>query len=99
MSCPNGSVPTVNYVLNTHVRKGDYDWIQLRGWYRSLSSAAPAGWFTADIDEARNRLAFQFTSAADLEAFRAAAQRLGVPAGALLLSIGTPPRVTVGPWP
>jgi hypothetical protein len=90
MTCTDHLNPYLGYVFTASVRKGDYDWVQLRGWYRTLFASAPAKWISADMDESRDRLAFAFTNTADLEEFKAAAIRLGVPEAALVLFLGTP---------
>ncbi len=67
-------------------RQGDYDWIELRGWYRLLLAGA-LGLTTADMDERNNRLSFGFVSDSALAVFRTRAESLGVPVGALSLSV------------
>ncbi|MDP1889267.1 MAG: hypothetical protein Q8K55_00130 [Gemmatimonadaceae bacterium] len=68
-------------------RQGDYDWIELRGWYLRLLTGAPFGMTTADMDERNNRLSFGFMSDSALAVFRTRAESLGVPLAALSLSV------------
>lgn len=70
------------------VRAGTYDWLQLRQWYQQLLRAGgAAGLATSDIDESTNRLAFTFTTQAALDTFRTRADALGIPPGALTLTL------------
>jgi hypothetical protein len=87
LQCPGESVGYLAYIQSTPPRQGDYDWIELRGWYSLLLAGAPAGITTADMDERINRLSFGFASDAYLTAFRTRAQALGVPLTALSLSV------------
>jgi hypothetical protein len=86
-SCAGGPFP---YVANAHyaaVHQGTYDWIELRAWYRVVLNIKPFTAHSSDMDEARNRLSYAFTTEAELVAFRARAIAAGVPAGALYLDV------------
>jgi hypothetical protein len=73
------------------VRQGQYDWVELRGWYTQLLNQGLSGWYMADISESMNRVSFWFETQSALDAFRVSAQAIGVPVAALSLSLGTPP--------
>jgi hypothetical protein len=93
-ACPGDVLENVwSIVQHVEIRQGQYDWVELRGWYTLLlrSGVTSSGLFTADIDEGINRLAFTFSSQATLDSFRARALTLGVPDAALDLRIGSPP--------
>jgi len=75
-------------VQRVAVRRGDYDWIELRKWYGVvLRNVSWDGVRSGDIDEGTNRLAYTFATQTALDAFRVRAQSLGVPVGALALSV------------
>ena len=95
-SCPNRPVSTtwLYLIQNNTPQKAEYDWVELRGWYKQLS--ALRGWRTADINEGHNRLEFWFLNETDREAFRAIARVFGVPHDALDLR-AYPPGTMFGP--
>jgi hypothetical protein len=89
-TCSSGSFPYLAYLHSAPIRKGDYDWVELRTWYRALLDIRPFTANSADMDEGSNRLAFSFGTDAELNAFRARALAAGVPANAFYLSIAPP---------
>lgn len=89
-TCDGMSNQYLPFFATASVRQGQYDWIELRGWYRALQVAPPGGWQSSDMDEAENRLAFEFLTQAALDQFRATARAMGVPDDALSLTIGGP---------
>jgi hypothetical protein len=86
-TCSGTLPPYLAIVQFAPVRQGDFDWIELRAWYRTLMQLVPATWHQADMNEAINRLGFAFTNQLDLEAFKARAVSAGVPAAALFLFV------------
>ena len=72
------------------VRQAQFDWIELRRWYAILLNTGSSDLVSADINEALNRLSFTFKTSAGIDAFKARAQALGVPADALTLSVSAP---------
>jgi len=89
-TCAGDAVPYLAVVSAAGVRRGDYDWVELRRWYRSLKSQPLVGVAWTDMDENINRLAFSFLTQEALVAFQVRASSLGVPLGALALSVGSP---------
>jgi hypothetical protein len=86
-SCSGTLQPYLDLAQSASVRRGNYDWIELRAWYLDIQMLD--GWISADMNENTNRLEFEFVASAELERFRTGALSRGVPAAALALSIGT----------
>jgi hypothetical protein len=87
--CPNDEYSARLWTLaqTVAVRRGDYDWIELRKWYGVLLTTSWDGVRSGDIDEAANRLAYSFATQTALDAFRVRARALGVPDAVLALSV------------
>ncbi|MHB8838338.1 MAG: hypothetical protein ACYC7F_05235 [Gemmatimonadaceae bacterium] len=90
-TCTGDAVPYLSVVIGAAVRRGDYDWVELRRWYRLMSGQNLVGLVSSDMDERVNRLAYTFLTQEALVAFQVRASSLGVPLGALALSVGSPP--------
>lgn len=80
------------------VRQGDYDYLQLHGWFEGSWAAAlgVAGAVSADLDEGANRLRFGGGSASAVVGMAAAVAAAGVPAGAVIVETRAPIRQVVG---
>jgi hypothetical protein len=90
-TCAGEAVPYLTIVMGAAVRRGDYDWVELRRWYRLMSGQNLLGLVSTDMDERVNRLSYTFLTHEALVAFQVRASSLGVPLGALALSVGSPP--------
>ncbi len=82
------------------VRKGDYDWAQLEGWFTGASAAALSvrGAVFVDADEASNRVRIGVEPGAGGRV-RAALARLRMPDAALIVEERTPITYAVGQGP
>jgi len=74
-------------VQTVEVRRGDYDWIELRKWYAVLLKSSWDGVLGGGISERTNRLGYAFSTQTALDAFRVRARSLGVPLAMLSLSV------------
>lgn len=69
------------------IRRGDFSWRQLEGWFRpaSIQALAERGVVYADLDEASNRVTIGVENADAGARARAVLRRLGVPDRAVLI--------------
>jgi hypothetical protein len=76
------------------VRQGDYEWGQLEGWFPRASAAAfgSPGLVFVDADEAANRIRIGVVRGAPIGAIRAALERAGIPADAIVITETEPIR-------
>ena len=88
-ACSHRHLEYLTQIKVVPVYQGHFDYVQLRAWYRLLLTEP--GWFEADIDEAKNRLAFGFTAEVNRQRFRRRVDELRIPAGAVHTYIGSPP--------
>ncbi len=86
-ACPGQFLPYLIEAEYAPVRQGEYDWVEMRRWYRLLRATVPSTWNTADMNEGTNRLAFTFRTDSALATFRARAIAAGVPDGVLSLAL------------
>ena len=68
------------------VRRVRYDFAQLSRWYRKVDVlTAMEGWASSDIDEARNRIVFEYTDPVGAARARRTLPALGVPVEAVVI--------------